>query len=236
MNGLSDRYALACQIRKSVLDWVRMPVSIGIAPTKTLAKVANKIGKNKPSGVCELCPKEYTDYILSNFDISDIWGIGRQLSKKLNIHGIYTAKQLSEASDRWVRKLYNVGLERTVRELRGEPCIDFETAPTPKTIIVSRMFGKKLYNQSEIGEALAKYCGHAATKLRKNNLVAKNMTIFIQATEGYGKNGNNYSCRYNFDNGTDSTIFLSQMAHRMLGQIFRPTKKYLRAGIMLDQL
>ncbi|NRA87571.1 MAG: hypothetical protein HRU28_09280 [Rhizobiales bacterium] len=108
-----------------------MPVSIGIAPTKTLAKVANKIGKNKPSSVCELCPKEYTDYILSNFDISDIWGIGRQLSKKLNIHGIYTAKQLSEASERWVRKLYNVGLEGTVRELRGEPCLDFETAPTP---------------------------------------------------------------------------------------------------------
>ena len=98
------------------------------------------------------------------------------------------------------------------------------------------MFGKKLYNQSEIGEALAKYCGHAATKLRKNNLVAKNMTIFIQATEGYGKYGNNYSCRYNFDNGTDSTIFLSQMAHRMLEQIFRPTKKYLGACIMLDQL
>lgn len=236
MDGLADRVDLAKQMRATILQWVKMPVSIGIAPTKTLAKIANKIGKKRADGVCELAVPEYIDHVLDGYDIADIWGIGRALNRRLQGHGIYTAKQLRDAPTRWVRKLNSVGLERTVRELRGEPCIDFETAPLRATVMVSRMFGKKLYNKAEIKEALCKYCGHAALKLRKGGLVAKHMTIFIRTTSDDNFRGVSRSCKFDFDSGTDSTIFLSKMAGQMLDQIFKAGPRYMKAGIMLDGL
>lgn len=231
----NQRYDLACELRSSVLQWIKMPVSIGIAPTKTLAKIANKLSKKMESGVFELVLQPHIDFVLSEFDIGDIWGIGRQLLKKINQHGIYNAKQLRDSDPKWVRTLYNLGLERTVRELRGESCIDFETAPLPRTVMVSRMFGKKIYNKHEIGEALCKYSDHAGRKLRKSNLVAKQMTIFISMATKQGERGIGYSTRIQFENSTDSTIYFNKFALAALNQIYRPGA-YVRAGVFLDHL
>lgn len=235
MDGLANRHALAVEMRQYILQGVKMPVSIGIAPTKTLAKIANKKGKNLVSGVFELSHPAHIDRILHDYPIADIWGIGRQLNKKLNRLGIFTALQLRDADSRHMRKLYNVGLERTVRELRGEACIDFETTPLPRMIMVCRMFGKKLYNQSDIGEALCKYAAEGAKKLRANGLVAKQMTIFTQMSGKHGERLRGYSTRYQFPSATDSTIDFSQFALAGLRQIFR-SGGYVRAGIQLDML
>lgn len=235
MDGLANRMALATQIRAYILQGVKMPVSIGIAPTKTLAKIANKKGKALVGGVFEMSDPAHIERILSDYDIADIWGIGRQLNKKLNQHGIHTALQLRNVDSKLARKIYNVGLERTVRELRGEACIDFETAPLPRMIMVCRMFGHKLYNQADIGEALCKYAAEGAKKLRANGLVAKQMTIFTQMSGKHGEHIRGYSTRYQFPSATDSTIDFSQFALAGLKQIFRPGK-YMRAGIQLDML
>lgn len=236
MDGLPDRHLFAKEIRQDVLLSVKMPVSIGIASTKTLAKIANKIGKKRASGVYELMHQDHIEHTLKQTNVGDIWGVGRQLNKKLQIYGIFTAYDLSNVSDKWVRKLYNVNLARTVRELRGEPCIGFETTPTPKSIVVSRSFGKKLYNENEICVALSNFCNQAAKKLRDNELVAKDFAISISTSANFNSNNKRFSCRYCFEDGTDSTILFHKMARRMLKQIFRSQYKYCRAGISLDNL
>lgn len=131
MDGLDNRLKLALEMRAYILQGVKMPVSIGIAPTKTLAKIANKKGKNLVSGVFELSNPAHIDRILDDYPIEDIWGIGRQLNKKLNSLGIFTAKQLRDADSKQMRKLYNVGLERTVRELRARHALTLKPRPCP---------------------------------------------------------------------------------------------------------
>ena len=171
------------EIRETVLKWTGIPTSIGIAKTKTLSKVANHIAKKKQSGVTSLIGIENLDPILEKVEINDVWGVGRQLTKFYQKHGIYNAKQLKNKSNTWIKKSSNVLSSRTAMELRGIPCIDIETTQTKrKSCVVSRSFGKRIETYQELKEAVANYCLNASEKIRSEGLVAKAITVFVRTS------------------------------------------------------
>jgi DNA polymerase V len=142
-------------IRDLVRQWTGISVSIGVAPTKTLAKVANRIAKKFGSGVCDLAQLD-TDQVLSGLDVEDIWGIGRRYAKSLRSHGIETALQLRDTDLVWAKQKYSVVMQRTILELRGKSCIPIALAPPSRqSVMVSRSFGRPVTEQSELKEAIA---------------------------------------------------------------------------------
>lgn len=157
------------KIRQTVKQWTGIPVSVGIAETKTLAKVANRIAKRTPDigGVFDLiaCPDRAA--LLGRVAVEDVWGIGPTYARLLNQHGITTARQLSEADDQWIRKRMGVVGLRLVMELRGVSCLDLEQCPPPKqSLTCSRAFGTLISTLAEMEEAVSVYTSRVAEKLR----------------------------------------------------------------------
>ncbi|MBP3353777.1 MAG: Y-family DNA polymerase [Bacteroidales bacterium] len=158
-----------------------IPISLGIAPTKTLAKVASKFAKKYKAynGVCMIDTEEKRQKALQLFDISDVWGIGRKASKKLQYHGIKTAWDFVQKSQTWVRNMLTITGERTWRELRGESCIETEELPHKKSICTSRSFPDKGLNKlSDVEEAVANFAAQCSRKLREQHTVCKSITLF----------------------------------------------------------
>ena len=159
-------------IRNTIKKHIGIPVTIGIAPTKVLAKIATRIAKKDKTlkGVFDITTHPKIDELLKTIAVEDVWGIGRQYTKLLNSQGILTAKDLKYASPKWIQKhLTIVGL-RILKELNGEPCIPLEELPPPKKgIICSRSFGKPIETLEEITEAISEYVSRAAQKLRAQN-------------------------------------------------------------------
>ena len=158
-----------------------IPISLGIAPTKTLAKVASKFAKKYKAynGVCMIDTEEKRKKALQHFDISDVWGIGRKASKKLQYHGIKTAWDFVQKSQTWVRNILTITGERTWRELRGESCIETEELPHKKSICTSRSFPDRGLNKlSDVEEAVANFAAQCSRKLREQHTVCKSITLF----------------------------------------------------------
>ncbi|HLP49474.1 MAG TPA: Y-family DNA polymerase, partial [Chitinophagales bacterium] len=170
------------RIRKVTTKNTGIPVSVGIAPTKTLAKVANHYAKRVPEnkGRFVMATEEHRVICLKNFPVGEVWGIGRQHEKRLQKIGINTALQFSRMPKEWVRdKMTVVGL-RTYEELNGIPCTDFELeAPAKKGICTSRSFGSNQESFVDVSEAIANFAGSCAKKLREQNSCANLLTIFI---------------------------------------------------------
>ena len=226
------------EIRETVLKWTGIPTSIGIAKTKTLSKVANHIAKKKKSGVTSLIGIENLDPILEKVEINDIWGVGRQLTKFYQKHGIYNAKQLKNKSNTWIKKSSNVLSSRTAMELRGIPCIDLETTQTKrKSCVVSRSFGKRVEKFQELREAVANYCLNASEKIRSESLVAKAITVFVR-TSPFQKNFGYYSNSktVDFPIATNNSIETVKVAMSILDSIFKNGYRYQKAGVMLTGL
>ncbi|HEY9827604.1 MAG TPA: Y-family DNA polymerase [Stenomitos sp.] len=176
-----DLQHYAQRIRHTVEQWTGIPISIGIAPTKTLAKVAGSIAKSRPDGVF-LLPMPPDEY-LANTPIAEVWGIGRKYARSLQSHNISTALQLRGANLLWVGKTYNVVMQRLVLELRGQPCFNLETCPAPRqSITVSRSFGRPITTQPELREAIATYTSRAAAKLRQQHLTTAAIHIFAKTS------------------------------------------------------
>ena len=164
------------KIRERVLKWTGIPTSVGISCTKTLSKVANHVAKKNKAGVIFL--KKDIDEILKKFEISDVWGVGRQLSKLYIKNGIDNAYKLKNISNTWVKKSTNVLGAKTVMELRGIPCIDLETEETKrKSCCVSRSFGKKVESLDKLKESITTHCLNAAEKIRTDKPI-RYMSIF----------------------------------------------------------
>ena len=179
------------QIRERVLKWTGIPTSVGISNTKTLSKVANHIAKKNKAGVIFL--KENIDNILKNFDIADVWGVGKQLSKLYIKNGINNAYELKNISNTWVKKSTNVLGAKTVMELRGISCIDLETEESRrKSCCVSRSFGKKVESLDKLKESITTHCLNAAEKIRTDKQTTRAVTIFIR-TSPFDKNRKYYS-------------------------------------------
>ena len=226
------------EIRETVLQWTGIPTSIGIAKTKTLSKVANHIAKKKQSGVTNLIGIDNLDPILEKVEINDVWGVGRQLTKFYQKHGIYNAKQLKNKSNTWIKKSSNVLSSRTAMELRGIPCIDLETTTTKrKSCVVSRSFGKRIETFQELKEAVANYCLNASEKIRSESLVAKAITVFVR-TSPFHRNFGYYSNAktVDFPIATNNSIEIVKTAVSILESIFKNGYRYQKAGVMLTGL
>ena len=224
------------QIRERVLKWTGIPTSVGISNTKTLSKVANHIAKKNKAGVIFL--KENIDNILKDFDIADVWGVGRQLSKLYIKNGIDNAYKLKNISNTWVKKSTNVLGAKTVMELRGIPCIDLETEITRrKSCCVSRSFGKKVESLDKLKESITTHCLNAAEKIRTDKQTTRAVTIFIR-TSPFDKNRKYYSNSITIELpvATNNSIELVKTAISGLGKIYKYGYFYQKAGVILSKL
>ena len=224
------------QIRERVLKWTGIPTSVGISNTKTLSKVANHIAKKNKAGVIFL--KENIDNILKNFDIADVWGVGRQLSKLYIKNGIDNAYKLKNISNTWVKKSTNVLGAKTVMELRGISCIDLETEDTKrKSCCVSRSFGKKVESLDKLKESITTHCLNAAEKIRTDKQTTRAVTIFIR-TSPFDKNRKYYSNSITIELpvATNNSIELVKTAISGLRKIYKYGYFYQKAGVILSKL
>jgi DNA polymerase V len=230
---------LGREIRRKVLKHTGIPVSVGVAETKTLAKAANYHAKRseKAAGVLSLVRSPYKDLALARLPIDRVWGIGTQYSRMLREQGIETALDLRDAPDDWVRARMTVVGLRTVKELRGETCIPLEvTSPAKKLITVSRSFGAATAGLNELRAAVAFYVTRVAEKLRRQKLVAGSLTVFIETDRFKPEPQYANSITMTVAPKSDSTIELRDLALSGLAKVFRTGFKFRRAGVTLGGL
>lgn len=238
---LLENYAL--QMREMIEQWTGVSVSVGIAPTKTLAKIANHIAKKdkaKTKCVATLIDQDEIRNVLKATSVKGIWGVGRAYAEKLIALGIDTAWDLCNMPEDWIRKHMGgvVGV-RLVKELKGIPCIDMEPElVTKKMIATTRMFGKNVTELSEIKEAIATYVSRAAEKLRRQNCAASALSIFIVAKEESHSadfnRGATLSTHTILSSATSSTDELIGPAMQLADEIFVAGREYKKAGVMLS--
>ena len=235
-SGVGDIQALGRHIRHTVFKEVGIPTSVGIAATKTLAKVANRLAKKNPvyNHVCLLEAPHAIDQALMNLDISDLWGIGHQLSKRLRGQGIYKADQLRNIDPKWMRQFYTVTGERLVRELNGTPCIYLEETQKPRqSIQVSRSFSKGVTNFEELRSIVATYATRLGQKLRVHNLKTRHLLVYVR-TNLFQKNVPQYSNSFVvfLPCAVEDDSSLIKAAASGLERIFRKGYAYSKAGVM----
>ena len=226
-------------MRAMVKQRTGIPISIGVGPTKTLAKIANKLAKKKPAynGVLDVTAHPALDELLAALPVRDVWGVGRQYEKLLLSAGITTPRDLKYAPEKWVRKKMTILGLKTVLELRGTSCIDLsDDIPAKQSITVSRSFGRLVSDKREVQEAVATYLIRAAQKLRKDQLLASVVTVFV-ATSRYHEhqryfNAVSFVCPV----ATDYTPHLLKAAQACLDTIYRPGYLYKKVGILLNDL
>ena len=181
LNNESLLHQYGAKISADVLRAVGIPISIGIAETKTLAKIGSKFAKKYKGyhGCCLIDTDERRHKALSLFPIEDVWGIGRQISRKLDYMGIRTAAQFADKKESWVRSHFNITTVRTWKELNGESCISIEELPQKKSICTSRSFaGEGISDKNVIEEAVANFAVRCAEKLRHQGSVCQGITVF----------------------------------------------------------
>ena len=235
-----DLTEYARTIRATVTQWTGIPVSIGIARTKTLAKAANWLAKRsaRAKGVFNLVDSPYMDKALERICIADVWGIGRRSVRKLKEKGVTNARELRDIDDRLIRKQRGIVGLRLVYELRGISCLSLETCPPPrKGIMSSRSFGRKVESLEELKEAATAYVTNAAVKLRKQNLAAQVLTVFL-TTNPYSKDDRQYSNSvvFHLPAAINNTAELIHYAVQGVERIFKEGFRYKKAGVMLDEL
>lgn len=175
-----QRAAYAAIIRKTVLQWTGIPMSLGVGPTKTLAKVAAEQAKHAPDGVVTLSSDEEILALLQTLPVSEVWGIGPARAALLARHGIQTAADFAQADTHWVRRHLTVVGQRTQWELRGISCLPLVTAPaTKKQVCCSRSFGRDVEALGELEEAVAQYASWAAEKVRAEHCAAGVLVVFL---------------------------------------------------------
>jgi len=214
-------------------------VSLGIAPTKTLAKVASKFAKKYKAynGVCVIDSDEKREKALKLLEIGDVWGIGRRYTKKLQYYSINTAWDFTQRSKSWVRHTMGVTGERTWLELRGTPCIEIERPASKKSICTSRSFGEKLTELSAVSEAVANFAASCAEKLRKQHSYAGVIMVFLQ-TNPFATNQPQYSNQVviPLQVPTSDTTELINQALRGLKSIFREGYRFKKAGVIVSEI
>ena len=240
ITGMTDDLTKFGQaVQTKVKQWTGIPVGIGIAETKTLAKVANHIAKHskKTGGVLNLVGSQWRIKALEMTEVGDVWGIGKQFTRKLNRNGVKTALDLINQPDGWIRKEMGVGGLKTVRELRDEDCIGFESIPKPKqTTLVSRSFGQTVTELDDLINAIIVFATSAAADIRRANLVSSAISVFIETNRF--SNGPQYtpSRSVELSPATNKTKPIVRAAIQGLKEAYREGFKFKKAGVMLLDL
>jgi len=235
----SQGESFARELRGRVRQWTGIPVSVGIGPTKTLAKLANRWAKKNPdlNGVFDLTAVE-PDEILQRIECEDIWGIGRRTAAKLLRAGIRTALDLKHADLPWIRTELGVVGERIARELNGISCLELEELPASKKAIASaRSFGHQVESIEEIQQALSTYIARVSEKLRAGKLLASRMVVSVETNPFKPETPQyNGSAQATFLRPTDQTPELISRGLELLRKIYRPGFQYKKTGVMLTEL
>lgn len=234
------------EIRSRILQWVGIPCGVGIGGTKTRAKLANYIAKTAerkpgsyPSELAQVCnlealPASDVDALMAATEVGEVWGVGRQIGKHLKALGVHTALDLTRLSPTMVRSRWNVVLERTVRELQGEPCIALEDAPPPKQqIACTRSFGQPISTLPPLVEAVSAFASRAAEKLRKQDSVAGQVLVFAHTSPF--REGPQFSRQtvVKLLRPTSDTRLLVKAASHGIASIYCRGYQLIKAGVML---
>ncbi|MCK4503835.1 MAG: translesion error-prone DNA polymerase V subunit UmuC [Desulfuromonadales bacterium] len=237
LTGIDNLEEYGRKISTTVYQHVGVPVCVGIGPTKTLTKLANYAAKKfkATGGVVDLSDPLRQKKLLAITPIAEVWGVGRKHSKTLLARGITTALDLAQIDTRQIRQRYSVVMERTVRELNGEACIELDNVPSPRQqIVCSRSFGEKITDYATLRETICEFTARAAIKLRADNQCANMVNVFIR-TSPHSKTDPYYS------NSATSKLYrpsadtrdLLAVATRLFDSIWRVDYRYAKGGIML---
>ena len=244
--GEGDLQAIAENILDTVEMWTGIKVSIGVAPTKVLAKVANRLSKKDKSVKCVMVldtPEKITDALYKT-PVSDVWGVGRQYAEKLrDMHAIFTALDLSRRNEPWAKThLGGVVGVRLLKELKGEQASEMQDELTVKKMIATtRMFGNAVTNISDIKEAIATYTARAAEKLRRQKSAANIISVFVvpkeqPTTDKHFRHGPSISGYATLPFATSATHELIKPALQLVDQLFEKGRRYKKAGVTLSGL
>ena len=231
-------YEFGIHCRNIVDQWVGIPVRIGIGPTKTLAKIASHVAKKKIGGTGVFCLHEslQIEHVLKHLPINEIWGIGRNLSRRLNDLSVYSSYDLMKMDTRLIRSKFSVVLERTVRELRGEQCLAVQNDREPKKqIIVSRSFRERTGDFDQLKPLISNFAVRAGEKLRHEGQKCSQVSVLI-ATSPFSKQAQYRGFHsIQFSNPVNDTRSILAGANQALQDCFRQGYAYAKAGVLLSQ-
>ena len=244
-----DLSARARVVRARINQWVGIPCGIGIAPTKTLAKLANYIAKTAerkpgsyPEALAQVCnlaalPAQELEAVLAATDVGEVWGVGRRIAAQLKACGIHTVLDLARLDSATVRSRWSVVLERTVRELQGTPCIDLDDAPAPKKqIACTRSFGHPVTELAPLLEAVSEFAGRAAEKLRRQGSLASQVLVFAHTSPHRPGPRFSRSRVIPLRRPTADTALLMHAVLVGMRQMYEPGFQLIKAGVMLLDL
>lgn len=238
--AVTDMNSLGQQLKNEVYNWVGIPVGVGIAPTKTLAKLANYAAKHYPKagGVVDLTDLRWQQRLLQKTPVAEVWGIGRRNLEKLKAENIHTAADLAASDPETMRRRYSVVMERTVLELRGISCFAFDEQPQPKQqVLCSRTFSSRITQLQPLQEAIREYAVRAAEKLRAEKRLARHISIYIRTNPNAAfevKYSNAISTR--LPSPTNDSRIIMKVAVQLLQKIYRDGFRYMKAGVVLNDL
>jgi DNA polymerase V len=233
--------AHAQELFTKVRRFTHIPVSVGIAPTRTLAKLANRAAKKLPifGGVCVLRPgRAECEALLQQVALADVWGVGRRLVERLALMGMHTACDLAQADPKQIRQRFSVTLERTCLELKGVPCIEMnDPEEARKRIMTSRSFGRLTDNPQEIHQAIRQHAQHSAEKLRAQDSLTRAVYVFLK-TNPHRPDLLQYSpsAIVELERPTDDNREILYAASRALQASYRPRYRFMKAGVVLIDL
>lgn len=229
-------------MKSRIMQWTGLPVCVGIGATKTLAKLANHCAKKRMvfSGVCNFntMAGDELDSLLSEIPVGEIWGVGGKLAPKLEALGFKSVYDLKHANQKIMRKEFSVVMEKTIRELNGDVCIELEDAPpAKKQILSSRSFGQPVRDYNSLAESISLYISRAAEKLRRQQSLAGSVHVYIRTSpfkpdDPFYSNGMTVS----LPSPLDDSRQLANVALWALKQLYRTNYNYAKAGVMLSEL
>ncbi|WP_066161071.1 Y-family DNA polymerase, partial [Hydrogenophaga pseudoflava] len=244
-----DLVARGHKVRDRILQWIGIPTCIGIAPTKTLAKLANHIAKTAerkpgsyPADLAQVCnlaalPAQDLEDLLRATDVSEVWGVGRRISKQLKEQGIQTVLDLVRMDPATIRRGWNVTMEKTVRELQGQPCVDLDDAPEPKQqIACTRSFGQPVTELDPLIEAVSEFASRAGEKLRRQNSLARELLVFMHTSPHRQGPQLSRSVVVPLRRPTDDSRLLAGAAADAMRRMYQPGYRFIKAGVILVDL
>ena len=231
-------YDYCLKIKNEIKEKVHIPVSVGIAPTKTLCKVANRIVKkytDQFEGVYILDTPEKIEKALKWLPIGDVWGIGRRLAAKMHDNGVYKAWDLLQKPEMWVRKIMGIHGVRMINELKGIRQLELDTPSPKKSIAVTRSFMEMLTKKEEVRERVETFGMYCSERLRKQNTCCKMITVFVQ-TNRFRKDLPEYrnAMTQILPNSTNSSILIGRVVNELFEAIYREGFHYKRAGVIVN--
>ncbi|BES73884.1 translesion error-prone DNA polymerase V subunit UmuC (plasmid) [Marinobacter nanhaiticus D15-8W] len=239
LDGLPEQgNDLGHRIKEKVWQHVRIPVGVGIAPTKTLAKLANRAAKTIPkcNGVCVLDEPHKWEWLLRRLPITEIWGIGKRMALRLADLGIQSGWELATAHPKTVRRRCNINVERTIEELNGRSCLELEELPPDKKqIYCTRSFGSRASTLQPIQEAVALYASRAVDKLRSQRGLVTTIHVFLH-TSPFEPNYYSASTTAQLPYPTDDVRLVASLARRTVANLYKPGREYVKAGVGLIEI